>query len=199
MEERKLIRLKNETKEMTCAEVYEQFRGLNVRWAKGYLYSGDRLEDLIQVTNVGLVQAFNLYKPEYKNLFSTFLGVIVSYQLKHHLRYLKKSKFEPSLDYCEFTNDEGKSSSLLDKLKDPIDYEDIALQSTMIADIRKLRHELNPKASKIIECFYFKNMTQSEIGNEIDLSQVQISRILKKTLKTLKTRYENNEILMAAR
>lgn len=199
MEKKKLIKLKGEVKEMTCTEVYEQFRGLNVNWAKGFLNSGDRLEDLIQVTNVGLVKAFNLYNVDFGNSFSTFLGAVVNNQLKLHLRNLRKSKYEPSLDYYEFKNNEGKSMNLLDKLEDPLNYEEIALHSTMIADIGKLRDELNPIAKEIIECLYFKDMTQYQVGKILNYSQVQISRILKKSLKILKFRYETDERLVAMR
>ncbi len=59
--------------------------------------------------------------------------------------------------------------------------------------LRDLIARLNPKERQIVMLRYFQDKTQTEIAKEIGVSQVQVSRIEKKVLKTMR------ENLMEAR
>lgn len=196
MEQRKLIKLKGETKEMTCSEVYEQFKNFIFKTAHGFLNSGDNLDDLIQVANIGLVKAFNLYKFEYENLFLTYLAIVVNSQLLMHIRKLKKRKSEMSLDDCLCIDNDGNSLTLSDVIKEPKDCEEIAIAKITNTEIKTYIGELNPRYRRILELFYFNNTPQNIIAKELNLSQAYISRLLKRALKTLKNKYERNGYFM---
>ena len=52
--------------------------------------------------------------------------------------------------------------------------------------LKRVMDELNDKQKSIIELRYFKDKTQVEVAKIMGISQVQVSRIEKKTLKQMK-------------
>jgi len=195
MELRKLIKLKNETKEMSCSEVYEQFRKFIYKTANSFPNYNESVEDLIQVANIGLIKAFNAYKVESNNLFMTYMGRVVFNEIFMYLRHIKrknKSNDVLSLETVVATDSDGNTITLSDYLMEPTNYEELAISHIAGINLKKIVNELKPKNKKVIELFYFDDMVQSLIGEELNLSQTYVSRLIKKTLKILKTKYETN-------
>ena len=52
--------------------------------------------------------------------------------------------------------------------------------------LEQVIEKLNPKEKQIITMRYFNDKTQTEIADVIGISQVQVSRIEKKILKSMK-------------
>ena len=52
--------------------------------------------------------------------------------------------------------------------------------------IKPLLEGLDPREKRILLLRFFKNMTQSQIAEEIGVSQMHVSRLLTKTLKQLR-------------
>jgi len=159
VEERKQIKFKDEIREMNCSEVYEQFRKFVYMKAYGFRNTGVNIEDLIQIGNVGLVKAFNSYKPESNNTFSTYLGTVVNNEILMNLRKLKKIRNEINFSVEIATDVDGNTRTISDMIREPIDYEDLALKPIINADIKKLLGELKPSYRKAIQLFYFNEMT----------------------------------------
>ena len=84
---------------------------------------------------------------------------------------------------------EGNSISLADKIADDKDEQEEVINKMVI---KELLSGLKEEESKIIKLRYFENKTQTEIANEIGISQVQVSRMEKKIL--LKMRNEYNAV-----
>jgi RNA polymerase sporulation-specific sigma factor len=194
VEERKQIKFKDEIREMNCNEVYEQFKKFIFMKAHGFHNTGANVEDLIQMGNVGLVKAFNSYKSESKNTFSTYLGIVVNNEILMNIRKLKKIRNEISFSAEIATDKCAGVLTISDIIKDPIDYEDLALKPIINADIKKLLNELKPLSRKAIELFYFKEISQYRISEELNYSQSYISRILMRSLKILRNKYEGLEV-----
>lgn len=78
---------------------------------------------------------------------------------------------------------EGNPITLIDKIESDSNHE-----SKMIDKIalNQVIESLNPKEKQIILMRYFKDKTQTEIANIIGISQVQVSRIEKKILKSMR-------------
>ena len=78
---------------------------------------------------------------------------------------------------------DGNPIRLIDKLDLDSNYE-----SNMIDKIalEQVIEKLNPKEKQIITMRYFNDKTQTEIADVIGISQVQVSRIEKKILKSMK-------------
>ncbi len=89
-----------------------------------------------------------------------------------------------SLDASDDTED---SSSMLDA----IGVEDENLEHVEIREsLKPLLDALEPREKKILLLRFFKNKTQTQIAEEIGVSQMHVSRLLSRTLERLRTSLE---------
>jgi RNA polymerase sigma-B factor len=90
-----------------------------------------------------------------------------------------------SLDASD--NDEDGAATMLDA----IGVDDEGLEHVEIREsIKPLLDRLAPREKKILLLRFFKNMTQSQIAEEIGVSQMHVSRLLNRTLEQLRTSLE---------
>lgn len=89
---------------------------------------------------------------------------------------------EPLSLYDTVYNDEDGNFLVLDQLKDPTN-EDSWLEKTAL---KEALVSLNSREREILILRYFKGKTQTEISNEIGISQAQVSRLEKNAIKILK-------------
>ena len=88
------------------------------------------------------------------------------------------------------TDDDDGSPSMLDA----IGIDDEALEHVEIREsIKPLLDRLDPREKKILLLRFFRNMTQSQIAEEIGVSQMHVSRLLSRTLTHLRTSLETPE------
>ncbi|MEU6061143.1 RNA polymerase sigma factor SigF [Streptomyces sp. NPDC047097] len=79
--------------------------------------------------------------------------------------------------------DDGGEGSLADRLG----YEDTALEGVEYREsLKPLLAKLPPRERQIIMLRFFGNMTQSQIGEEVGISQMHVSRLLTRTLAQLR-------------
>ena len=86
--------------------------------------------------------------------------------------------------YAVVHQGDGSPLYLLDKL-DVEKYDDNMVDKIAL---REIITKLAPKERQVIVMRYFQDKTQSQIAKEIGVSQVQVSRIEKRVLKTLKAK-----------
>jgi RNA polymerase sigma-B factor len=92
-----------------------------------------------------------------------------------------------SLDASD-DNDDGAATML-----DAIGMDDAGLAHVEIREsIKPLLDQLAPREKKILLLRFFKNMTQSQIAEEIGVSQMHVSRLLNRTLEQLRTSLEES-------
>ena len=85
-------------------------------------------------------------------------------------------------------SDDGPPSML-----DVLGVEDHNLAHVEIREsLKPLLEGLDPREKRILLLRFFKNMTQSQIADEIGVSQMHVSRLLTKTLKQLRTSLEQD-------
>jgi RNA polymerase sigma-B factor len=90
-----------------------------------------------------------------------------------------------SLDASD-SSDDGPPSLL-----DTLGVDDHNLEHVEIREsIKPLLEGLDPREKRILLLRFFKNMTQSQIAEEIGVSQMHVSRLLTKTLKQLRMSLE---------
>lgn len=90
-----------------------------------------------------------------------------------------------SLDASD--NDEDGAATMLDA----IGVDDENLEHVEIREsIKPLLDRLDAREKKILLLRFFKNMTQSQIAEEIGVSQMHVSRLLSRTLDQLRTSLE---------
>jgi RNA polymerase sigma-B factor len=79
--------------------------------------------------------------------------------------------------------DDGGEGSLADRLG----YEDTPLEGVEYREsLKPLLAKLPPRERRIIMLRFFANMTQSQIGEEVGISQMHVSRLLTRTLSQLR-------------
>ena len=77
-----------------------------------------------------------------------------------------------------------ESLQLLDQINDKSSSEDIWIEKTVLNEGIK---RLNPKEQNIVMLRYFVGKTQTEISEEIGISQAQVSRLEKEAIKHIKS------------
>lgn len=80
---------------------------------------------------------------------------------------------------------DGQEIRLMDKLPDQAGEEDRLLNHMMLGE---LLTSLDKEERRLIYLRYFADRTQSQVGEELGISQVQVSRLEKKILKQLRER-----------
>jgi len=78
---------------------------------------------------------------------------------------------------------DGQEIQLVDKLAENSRAEENILNHMLL---KQLLNSLNKEERKLIYLRYFADKTQSEVGNELGISQVQVSRMEKKILKRMR-------------
>jgi RNA polymerase sigma-B factor len=93
-----------------------------------------------------------------------------------------------SLDASDDSDDGGAASML-----DALGVDDEGLEHVEIREsIKPLLDRLDPREKKILLLRFFKNMTQSQIAEEIGVSQMHVSRLLNRTLEELRRSLEES-------
>jgi RNA polymerase sigma-B factor len=88
-----------------------------------------------------------------------------------------------SLDASD-DSDDGAAATMLDA----IGIEDAGLEHVEIREsLKPLLDQLDPREKKILLLRFFRNMTQSQIAEEIGVSQMHVSRLLNRTLEQLRS------------
>lgn len=95
--------------------------------------------------------------------------------------------FEASADvesiYKTIYQGDGSEVQLIDKIEEKKNFNDDVV-NTMV--IHEIIDQLPEKEKKIIEMRYFDDKTQTDIANELGISQVQVSRLEKRILAAMR-------------
>ena len=86
-----------------------------------------------------------------------------------------------SIDKEMYSKD--SSYTLMDLAEDDTNIEETVLNKIMV---QQLMDMLESKERKIINLRYFKNKTQSQVAKEMGMTQVQVSRLEKKILNSMR-------------
>ena len=99
------------------------------------------------------------------------------------------SMVAPMSIYDAVYNDGGDQIFLLDQLKNKKDESEEVIDKIAVFQIL---NKLSPKERIIIEKRYFKDKTQTELAEELGVSQAQVSRIEKNALERIRKRIIKN-------
>ncbi len=102
---------------------------------------------------------------------------------------LESSNAYSTLSLDASDNSDDGPPSILDRLG--VDDENLAHVETR-ESIKPLLEGLDPREKRILLLRFFKNMTQSQIAEEIGVSQMHVSRLLTKTLTQLRASLEQD-------
>ncbi|MFH5837405.1 sigma-70 family RNA polymerase sigma factor [Proteiniclasticum sp. C24MP] len=185
-------------------EIIENNRALIYKIIKDYYYASSNptdMEDVFQAGCLGLIKAVKNFKPEMGNKFITYAYYLIrgevqrmyehhakrevtisSIQLRNREGYVMESQ-EEIVEYIR--SDRGESEDAWNHQKDT--HNKILIES--------LLDQVTPLQKEILVYRYYEDLSQQEIGNLINKSQVFVSREEKRARKKLLTLMENKECM----
>jgi RNA polymerase sigma-B factor len=170
-ERRLLDRYAQDRSPIVREELVERFMPLARRLAARYAGGAEPFDDLVQVASVGLVKAIDRFDPARGTAFSTFAVPTILGELKRHFR------------------DRGWSVHVPRDVQERI----LKVEKAMAELPAKLGHsptvqEIAERIGKVLHLRFVEDMTQSEIAEQVGVSQMHVSRILRATVEKLRQR-----------
>lgn len=141
-------------------------------------------DDLIQICLLGLTKAARTYKSE-KSSFTTYAYNVIRNEIAMELRRINKGKNIYSLEEILPNTD---NITIEDVLKSDYDIEEEFINKEERELLYKYIGELNGRERKILS-LYLNGCNQTQISKELNMSQANISRILRKAIRKLRCKY----------
>lgn len=94
--------------------------------------------------------------------------------------------------YDSTSNDDDDGISIIDKISNNIDEQNLITNKIAVS---QLIESLDEKEKKVILLRYYRGKTQTETAKILETSQVQISRIEKKVLESMKRKLTEDLVL----
>ncbi|NFE85329.1 sigma-70 family RNA polymerase sigma factor [Clostridium botulinum] len=149
------------------------------------LKSKYELDDLIQVASVGLVKAGMNYDKDKGYTFSTFATACIRGFLYNFIRRDKKYNLKQGVphNFSIISYEYEYVTGSLDEKIGANEFEDELIKKI---DIKSVIEKLDEKEKQIIELYYFKNNKQAQVAKLLGISQIQVSRRLKKIIEKVR-------------
>lgn len=164
--------------------------------AKRYENTKVDLEDLVSIGSIGLIKGINTFSKDKNIKLATYCSRCIDNEILMYLRKTKKSKTDISFEESLSFDADGNELHLEDILGTDKDIVTKGLDDEL--DKQLLRKELSKldKRDKEIMCLRYglngyKEMTQKDVAEKLNISQSYISRIEKKVIKRLKSVIKN--------
>jgi RNA polymerase sigma-B factor len=164
--------------------VIEQYLPLVAALARRFADRGERLEDLVQVGSIGLIKAVDRFEPERGLDLGAFAAPTIVGEIRRHLRdriwpVSVPRHVRESHAVAAVLASEDEPPPLLEADEEAGDAEDRALLAAAF-------RALEPTERRIVYLRFFADLSQEAIAAELGLSQVQVSRALRRALEKLR-------------
>lgn len=157
------------------------------------------LEDLCEISVIGLSKAVDTYDLNKNIKFSTYACACMNNEIFMFLRKNKKHKAVNSLYENVSQNDECvKSIRLIDTIYDDFDFTTIYEEKILYERLNNILETLPERSKEIIKLyfgFYGKIYNQDEIAKKMNISQSYISRLITKELKFIGQKLNNEGLI----
>ena len=182
---------------------------------------GEPLDDLIQVGTIGLIKAIDRFEPDRGLEFTTYATPTISSKINQVTDDLTKElqrspsieeiaqrldtnveeileAMESSSAYSSVPLEGGGSGADGDETPSIIDQyvtedEDLAGSDDRIVLDEAIR-DFSPREQEIIRMRFVEGLTQVEIAEKLNISQVQVSRLLRRTLKRIQEKIDPESV-----
>ena len=193
-EEEKAIKEMNEGSERAKNKLIEHNLRLVAHIVKKYYSNISEQDDLISVGTIGLIKGINSYNPQKGVKLATYCARCIDNEILMHFRTNKKISQEVSFSDPIDTDNEGNPLTLMDIIAiDDTIIDDIDTKNKLIKLVELLNEMPETREKEIIMKRYGLNgappQTQKEVANELGISRSYVSRIEKRILGELKTKF----------
>jgi RNA polymerase sigma-B factor len=183
----RLLRTYRETGDTSArAEVIERHLPLVRVLARRYAHRGERMEDLVQVGSIGLIDAVDRFDPT-RGDFVSFAVPTISGQIKNHFRDRSKVvriprgvaalSERPRVVPLSELNPDGEPTTPAEDTFETCDDRLLLAAGFRTLDARQRR---------ILHLRFYAGLSQSEIAGEVGLSQIQVSRVIRASLERMR-------------
>lgn len=157
---------------------------------KKYDNTGEEMDDLISIGTIGLIKAINTFNPEKGARLATYAARCIENEILMHLRSIKKTRSEVSLQDPIGVDKEGNEISLIDILGTNPEIVEEKVESYF--EQRRLwdkLRRLSRREKKVLALRFGlvdgNRQTQQEIARDLGISRSYVSRIEKRALNKL--------------
>ena len=139
--------------------------------ARRYTNRGEPFDELFQAGSVGLIKAVDRYDPDRSPTLAPFAASLIEGEIRHHLRHHSRHTARAA----------GAATEPEPGRPDETEHSEARL---LLAGGWQA---LSARDRRLLELRYFCDHTQRQIGEELGLSQAQVSRLLRATLDRLRS------------
>ena len=152
-------------------------------------------DDLISIGTIGLIKAINTFDYEKGARLATYAAHCIQNEILMHLRTLKKTAQDISMNEPIDSDGEGNPLTFSDVIyEDDTIADDIDLNDKTILLYQYIDELKNPMEKEIIILRYGlynkKPLTQREVAQRLGISRSYVSRIETRVLEKLRKRFE---------
>ncbi|MFB1050740.1 RNA polymerase sporulation sigma factor SigK [Paraliobacillus sp. JSM ZJ581] len=165
---------------------------------KKFENTGEDTEDLISIGTIGLIKGIESYSSGKGTKLATYAARCIENEILMHLRALKKTKKDVSLQDPIGQDKEGNEISLIDILQ--AENDDIVEFIQLNMEVEKIKQYLNildNREKQVIISRYGladeDELTQREIASRLNISRSYVSRIEKRALMKVFHAYYRKE------
>lgn len=159
--------------------------------AKKYDTGHTNNEDLISIGTIGLIKAIDTFKSDKQNKLTTYAARCIENEILMHLRSIKKTYNDVSLNEPIGYDKDGNEVALIDVMdaKSNIDVIDQLYKKDQLKKLQMFLNQLDDTEKEIIQLRYGLNdtptKTQRQIAKEKNISRSYVSRIEKRAFTKL--------------
>ena len=186
-----LIQKSHEGDDEARAQIVEENTGLVWCIVRRFAGRGTEMEDLFQIGTIGLLKELSYKAYQTQERLGKELGREPSVaEIAEDLK-VAPEELTMAMDACTDVESlhrpvckkEGQEMSLMEKVGQADAAEERVVDHLLLKELLK---NLDKDERKLIYLRYFSEKTQTQVGKELGISQVQVSRMEKKILKNLR-------------
>lgn len=186
-----LVRAYRESGDLTARRhLIEQYMPLVVRLARGYTGRGEALEDLVQVGSEGLIKAVDRFEPGRGVQLGAYAIPTIVGEIKRHLRDRTwpvnvPRRIRESRSISEFVVEApgGRDPLPLEQPSAPDPAWERSEQRALLAHAYRT---LDDRERRVLHLRFFAELSQAEIARVLGLTQIQVSRLVKRSLEKMR-------------
>ena len=162
---------------------------------KKYYQTGANQDDLVSIGTIGLIKAVNTFNPDKNIKLSSYASRCIENEILMYFRNNKKSAQDVSLNDTIDTDKDGNPLTLMDIMASDDNIAEDIDTKIHIEKLSKFIDETLTKREKQVIIYRYglygtDILTQRELAKKLGISRSYISRIEKKALQKLRSRYE---------
>src|ERR687897_3766956 len=188
---RRLLRAYHERGDTAARDrLIRQYLPLVRKLARRHVGRGEQLEDLVQVGSIGLINAIDRFERDRGVDLATFAIPTIDGEIKRHLRDRawpvriprRIQELDPSF--------RARATELVEDLESGLEQDGVLepgyeLGESRVALARSFR-VLDERERRLLRLAYFEGLSQAKIAAEVGISQIHVSRLIRRALAKLR-------------